>query len=99
MQEITNKFLGEILTGLAAVVSAYAVNALRRWMRRTDKSDLEAAAKVGVKWAAQTMQDALGKERFVEVSQSLAGKFQWADYDDIEKAIEAAVHDLNAAIQ
>jgi len=103
MQEIVNAVIKSVVGALLAiavpVLTGYAAKAIRKWNRRQDKSEVEAAAKTAVKWAAQKMQDSLGKERYWAVADRIASKLPWVDEEDLEQAIEAAVHDLNAAAQ
>ena len=100
--DIIHKTLSDVLMGVlnlgVAAVAYYGGRALKRWAEREDQDRLQRLAAKAVRWAAQKMQDSLGKEKYEAAAEKVASKLPWVDEEDLEQAIEAAVHDLNAGV-
>ena len=101
--ELFHKTLSDIFIGVAnlavGAITFYGGKALKRWAEREDHQKLRQAAAEAVRWAAQKMQDSLGKEKYEAVAEKIASKLPWVEEKELEQAIEAAVHDLNAGVQ
>jgi hypothetical protein len=101
--DILHKVLSDVFIGVAnmaaAAVAYYGGRALKRWAEKEDHTRLRRLAAEAVRWAAQKMQDSLGKEKYEAVADRIASKLPWVNEGDLEQAIEAAVHDLNAGVQ
>lgn len=100
--EIFHKALSDVFVGVlniaVAAVAYYGGRALKRWAAKEDHQRLRQLAAEAVRWAAQKMQDSLGKEKYEAVADRIASKLPWVNEEDLEQAIEAAVHDLNAGV-
>jgi len=101
--ETLHKVISDILLGVvnvaAAALAYYGGRAMKRWTEKENHEKLRRLAVEGVRWAAQKMQDSLGEEKYEAVADRIASKLPWIEEEDLEQAIEAAVHDLNAGIQ
>ena len=101
--DIIHKGLSDLLIGVLNVggiaLAYYGGRALKRFTKKEDHAALRRLAAEGVRWAAQRMQDSLGSQKYEAVADRIAGKLPWVDEEDLEHAIEAALHDLNAGVQ
>lgn len=101
--ETINSTLSSLFVGVAniavAAVAYYGGRALKRWAEKEDHERLRRLAAEAVRWAAQKMQDSLGKEKYQAVADRITSKLPWVDEEELDQAIEAAVHGLSAGAQ
>ena len=109
MNDALHEALSTILLGVASGVGIWIAAYFRKLTNNLAEKAAAEAAKTGheelamvalaaVKWAAQTLGDSLNEEKKQEVVDYVKKRLPWVDEDDLEKAIEAAVFQLNAGL-
>lgn len=71
---------------------------LKRLMEKQQNALVKAAARSAVRWVEQRLVEATGSTKFKAAFDRLQAKFKWLPADEIEQAIEEAVHNLNAGL-
>ena len=94
--------VGPILGSVGVVIAGWLGKTLARLLNRlTDKVEQDAlheAARAAVKWAAQKLQDAVGSAKYAAALDKLKAKYPNLPEEQLDTAIEAAVHELNSGV-
>jgi len=97
-QALTGPILGTIGVVIAGWVGKTLARLLNRMSDKVEQDTLQAAARAAVKWAAQKLQDGVGSEKYQQVLEKLKAKYPKLPEQELDAAIEAAVHELNSGV-
>jgi len=100
IMDILNQCLGSILLAvlipIATAIGALLGRLIKRAISKIDNALLQQLAWQAVLWVEQTFKDLHGKDKFDKAYEWLAKKLPGVEKEDIEKAIECAVREMNA---